>query len=184
MDFHKTILSGVKTWAENEFGGAPSWNDLTHKPFDMKKAMILPETTVAPNMEDGGMLFSEPLPGELEAGKTYVVNWRGAKYECVAGEVSLDVPCPYLGNAGALGAEGIEDTGEPFMFFTVPSAYAPSMGFYGGVYALDGSVDATISVDYVEVIKKIDPEVLPEDYINSLIDAKIAAIPRAEEASF
>lgn len=165
--------------------GVKSWNDLTDKPFDMKKTVILPEITVIPNMDDGGMTLTEPLWAELEVGKTYAVGLNGTKYRCTAGEVDIgDMLCLYLGNAGALGAEGFEDTGEPFFLFAVPSALAPVVGFYGGVFILDGSVDAVISVYYAEVIKKIDEEVLPEDYINFLIDAKIAAIPNAEEASF
>lgn len=165
--------------------GVKSWNDLADKPFDMKKAMVLPEITVVPDMDDGAMTFAEPLPGELEVGETYVVNWNGTKHECIALEVNIgDIPCLYIGNAGALGAEGIEDTGEPFFFFTTPSALAPAVGFYGAVYALDGSVDATISVEHLEFIKQIDPAFIPDDYINSLIDAKIAAIPSVEEASF
>ena len=165
--------------------GVKSWNDLTDKPFDMKKTVVLPETTFLPNMDDGYMAFAEPLPGELEVGETYVVNWNGTKHECVALEVNIgDMPCLYIGNAGALGADGIGDTGEPFFFFTTPSALAPAVGFYGAVYALDGSTDATISVEHLEFIKQLDPAFIPEDYINSLIDAKIAAIPSAEEASF
>lgn len=156
--------------------GVKSWNDLTDKPFDMEKTVVLPETTLVGNMEDGSTAITGPLPSEPVVGKNYVVNWRGKKYECVAGEVNIDFICTYLGNVGAAGAEGFEDTGEPFMILFMPSAYAPVVGFSAAIYALDGSTGGVVSVDYVEVIKKIDEALLPEDYINALIDAKIAAM--------
>ena len=156
--------------------GVKSWNDLTDKPFDMKKTVVLPETALVGNMDDGSTTITDPLSIEPVVGKTYVVNWHGKKYECVAGEVDIDFMCTYLGNVGAAGAPGAEDTGEPFMILFVPSAYAPVVGFTAAIYALDGSTGGVVSVDYVEVIKKIDEALLPKDYINALIDAKIAAM--------
>lgn len=170
------VYDGSAPLTVNIPDGVKSWNDLTDKPFDMEKTVILSETTLIGNMEDGSTTITDPLPAEPVVGKTYVVNWRGKKYECVAGEVNIDFICTYLGNVGAAGAEGFEDTGEPFMILFMPSAYAPVVGFSAAIYALDGSTGGVVSVDYVEVIKKIDEALLPEDYINSLIDAKIAAM--------
>lgn len=141
--------------------GASSWNDLTDKPINIAKTVILPEITVVPNMDDGSMTLAEPFLEKLEAGKTYTVNWNGTTYKCVALEVDVDGTSLCLGNVGALGAPGIDDTGEPFAFIALPDAIVSDIGIYGAVYAVDGSTDAVISIEHV--IEKINPELLPDN---------------------
>lgn len=77
---------------------------------EVKEEYILPETEWE---STGGEAL---LPNEISfiVGETYIVNWNGTNFECVAADVSdMGIPNGALGNYGAFNGE--TGTGEPFL---------------------------------------------------------------------
>ncbi len=169
--------------------GVKSWNDLEDKPFGnvVEDGYIIPEKTVAVDMGDDGdlqgFLITEKPNAPLVVGNTYTVRWNGADYNCVAFESDAEgfEGAVLLGNTALVNGEYSE---EPFII-SIGEQDMDGVMVYGMGLVLDGSDTVAFSIyGEMEYTKKIAEEFLPEDYINSLIDAKIAAIPNAEEASF
>ena len=81
---------------------------------EVKEEYILPETEWE---STGGEAL---LPNEISfiVGETYIVNWNGTNFECVAADVSdMGIPNGALGNYGALNGE--TGTGEPFVIAAI-----------------------------------------------------------------
>lgn len=122
---------------------------------------VLPEETLMPS--DDGM-FGSQTAISLVSGETYIVNWNGSDYNCVAsdyteGEVKVG---GVLGNLGAL--TGGEDTGEPFVLLIVSPDMSAAMGGATIVaMPLDGSTTVTVSIKG-KTIEPINPKFLPEGY--------------------
>lgn len=158
-------LIRVKETDEN--GKPTAWEAVPWGYTEGGMVEILSETTVALEEEGIGEL---PMLN-LVAGETYVVNWNGTEYSCVA-----QLPDPSDEAAVALGnmvAVGQADTGEPFAMITIANVLM--------VLALDGTVstEVTISIKGIgEISHPIPGELLPEgvpyvykDYILEETDA-------------
>lgn len=81
------------------------------------------------------------------------------------------------------------DTGEPF--YLAPAmglVMASTAGFHSvsyGIMKADGGDNVDERLDGLEkVVDSLSEDMITEERVNELIDAKIAAIPNAEEASF
>ena len=138
-------------------GGVSSWNDLP-APMPTK---YLPDGY--PYVEDGGMVeilpvtqgewneaegaFEIPSTVSFNVGDTYVVNWNGTEYVCVAREYNeFDAPATIL-------------SCDTFRIVAIPS--------FGVIVAtpLDGATELTISIRHdKKIIHKLDPKFLPEGY--------------------
>lgn len=102
--------------------------------------------------------------GEIVEGQTYTVTWNGTEYECVA-YIAEGPNAPCLGNGELADVSG--GNGEPF-FITV---------YEGATMVLASAGTHTVSVvGHIETVHKIDLKYLPDDHINSLIDAKLGVI--------
>lgn len=114
---------------------------------------ILPLTELALDEEGLGEL---PFLN-LVAGETYVVNWNGTKYSCVA-----QLPDPSKATDIALGnlaTMGQPDTGEPFVMIFVQEFNLCSVATF------DGTVSTEISVSIKgkgEVVHKLPGKYLPD----------------------
>lgn len=119
---------------------------------------ILPETSFVG--EGTEWMTTEPLRGNIEAGKTYVVNYNGAPYTCVCSLLEGVMPC--LGNTAAM--DGTGDTGEPFVFVVVPDALKEQAdGTTAMVMPLDEASEVIVSVSGEgKTITKIDMKYLPD----------------------
>lgn len=160
--------------------GVKSWNDLTDKPFGyvVEDGYIVPEKTVAVDLDSGdglrGFLMTEKLNTPV-VGKTYAVKWNGADYNCIAFESDAEefAGAVLLGNKALITGEISE---EPFIF-VFGEQDMDGVTVYCTGLVLDGSESVTFSIyGEMEYAKQLDPAFIPEDYINSLIDAKIAAM--------
>ena len=156
-------------------GFSGSWNDLTDKPFGEETGLIalMGKTTFADDSfndfyVDGTKYNTESgIEATLVEGDTYVVEYNGVEYTCVAVKVTWPTSAICLGNTYLAGPEFNVDTGEPFcvlnkngtlqFYFTTSDSYTIS------VYALS------------ETIKTLD-----EAYIPSTI-ARTSDIPTEEE---
>lgn len=143
-------------------GGDCDWNIMKNKPFysEIGEVVILPETTVEIDPETGEGDLMDVL--SLVVGNTYLVNWNGTAYPCVAESFDMNgIPATALGNIGAITGVGMTD--EPFFLLAASAENAEEIGAGGGIVVLDGSTSATISI-YTEgeIVKTIDPKYLPE----------------------
>lgn len=169
MNFHKTLLNGVKTWVESQLndlrswaeqkfgeGGVSSWNDLKDKPFGDIEVEILPETEVVfeYNEEAGMAVGFITLSAIPENGAECTVVYNGKTYICKCTD-------GFLGNVGAM--TGGEDTGEPFIISagnTVESQF---------VIPLTEITSATVN------IKGTKTEPIPDEYLpNSIVEIDLS----------
>lgn len=112
----------VKEVDEN---GKPTAWEAAEAPYveDGGLVEILPETQVLEDETEEGMLLIE-TPFSVTAGESYIVNWDGTEYECVAVD-SAEIGEPgfaLLGDVYTLsgGMVGENSTGEPFVMLIVP----------------------------------------------------------------
>lgn len=97
---------------------------------------------------------------EAVTDRTYIINWNGTPYTCVARLLNGQV-C--LGNGGNFGET---DTGEPFLIGFYPAYIATDAGFYAIIIPFDGSTTCTISiVEQVEDIQKLDDKYLSDEVL-------------------
>lgn len=151
--------------------GASSWNAVTGKPFDANniiKPEALPEgypykekgetvllepTTFEMGMLEGGLVGSQGrVDHNLQVGKTYIVTWNGAKYECEAvdAEGGMD---GMIGNAGLI--SGIVSE-VPFL---IGFSDNPYMNF---MILTEATGTYTVSIaELSETIHTMAPEFLP-----------------------
>jgi hypothetical protein len=159
--------------------GNVAWEDrLAYKYTATGEVVNLEETTLTGEDEDGdgttdGFYLVTPWAVDIEAGKTYNVNFNSTTCECKAIDGRTIEPetaagMLYMGNLAALGAEGIEGSNPdaPFVLVAVNNGTAESEtgGMYGMLVPLNGATSATLSVTHTgetETIKTIDPEFLP-----------------------
>lgn len=134
---------------------------------------ILPDTTIEYIEGDGHFAYIPSLV--LEVGKTYIVKWNGTEYTCVGQDASAFMETEGAVALGDLSAAGLNGNGEPFAL----------LWGEGVVMAETDTTDPiTISIKTEgEIVHKLDPKYLPEDYINALIDAKVAAALEALNSS-
>ncbi len=136
-------------------GGVSSWNDLTDKPFGetQLEVELIPEGGLT-NVD--GQWAASPAPIMPIDGQTYTVTYNGIAYtttaytpEMLGGNILV------LGNAGAAGLPGFEDTGEPFICtFRVGDYAEPSEMMF---MPMDGASEVDVSIKGVHtVIEKLD----------------------------
>ena len=119
--------------------------------------------------EDGdgvseSFIISAPIG--LVAGETYTVKWGGTDYEVVAQKVIDDgIEIILMGNGGAMGGE---DDGIPFVVVALPAGAGASLGFYGQIMCVDGTIAEDFAIYHnSEIVHKID---------NKFIDAEWMAV--------
>lgn len=165
-EYDATATTTITFSAAVATGGAPAdWNAKEGEAGYVKNRThweeegiveILPETTVV--FEDGiAQIDGFPIP---TSGKTYIVNWNGAEYICVAiyGERTDAV---IVGNAYAAteGQDGTAETGEPFAIVFDETMNTPV------IVAFDGSTEATMSIAHKNtVIHHLDPKYIKDMY--------------------
>ena len=152
-----------------EYIHTPDWNAQEGQPGYIKNlplvdsvSDILPETTL--ENVDGEMGFTEPLPGILVAGNTYVVTYNGVDYICEAIEFDFSdgqgiAVGVMLGNTDVITNEDMAADGPPFIFGWLPPEGAALLGAHAILIPLDDSTVATIRI---RGGKMIDPKVLPD----------------------
>lgn len=121
-----------------------------------ENGVILPEVTLEANPDEGGAanIFT-PFSRYIEAGKTYVIDYNGADYECAALNINGSIA---IGNLAAMGVEAAASN-EPFVMIAYTPAEVAEIGIYGTVLALDGSASFTFSIKG-EVLHAIPSEYL------------------------
>jgi len=102
---------------------------------------ILPETTPTYSESDNGFVLSDVI--SFADGETYVVNWNGTDYICVArknGDLYYALGNAHVANAGA-------DTGEPFYMMFFSADFAADLGGRGAlIKSTNGSEPVTFSI--------------------------------------
>lgn len=129
-------------------GGGYNWKELGLPYTESGMVELLPETTLTYS-EDMGFYVGAVA---LVVGETYIVNWNGVDYPCVAQDLSAMLPGAVgLGNLADMGGAG---NGEPF--------FGMVMGGELSFEALDGIAELTVAIYLnAETIYKIDPKYLP-----------------------
>lgn len=157
---------------KNGTGGSsqPNWdaseNELGHilnrTHYTEKVEGVILNNAYSDTKSEGMFTIAQPLASNLTLGSSYHVIYNGTSYyNCICSEVELfGVKGLGLGNTQYMG--GSLQTNHPFSFVAIPDDMVASFGLYGGVLALDGASNITISILGVsEVIHKID-----DKYIN------------------
>jgi len=104
----------------------------------------------------------------LSPGSSYTVTWNGVEYECVAETFTLDgLECVGLGDYGVFMEQ--DPTGKPFAIAYTYEILVEAVGAYGMALALDGSTEATLSIDGYK-IQKIDKAFLPDTTLKYIVD--------------
>jgi hypothetical protein len=117
---------------------------------------ILPEHQL--EAVDGRLALTTKI--NVAIGHTYIVNWNGTPYTCVAGSFN---GLAFIGNGVRL---GMEDTGEPFTIGVYPDEWASAMGCYAEIMPLDESTTCTLSIiERIEEIQKIDNKYLSDEVV-------------------
>ena len=150
--------------------GVSSWNDLTDKPFGEENGFVdvLPLTKYSGfylNSTFGLYAFSELPTYELAIGDTYIVNWDGIDYECIAQDASaLMSGTVALGNLANFGLSG---NNEPFVIGVIAGLGAQYFSLTDT--EAGGSHDVRI---YQEAIiqKKLDPKYIPIPFFGEIRD--------------
>ena len=108
--------------------------------------------------------FLNPLPFEIVAGETYIVNWCGTEYECIAeSQTKDDITVNVLGNTGMI--TGI-DNGVPFLFiFLVAPVIFDGITLYGMIHPLDDKAELPFTYSIIEKSSlMLDPEYIKDMY--------------------
>lgn len=134
---------------------------------------VLPEITVnVDEMEDGTLVWTEPIPGEVAIGETYTVNYNGKTYTCTA--VAFDMSggegtgfVPVLGNLGAMTGDASLVTEDPFVFVYIPSEYFEMSGSYAMLVVFEDVYEHTFGIKSAGGVK-IAAEALDLDWIPKL----------------
>lgn len=151
--------------------GMVAWEDrLAYKYSTEGTVVNLPATEAIVVNDSGDMALTTPWTVEIEAGKTYTVNYNGTDYECLAiamSAINPEAPAGMcmLGNVQAIIEMEIagNNPNAPFILATMGNALGAADGAYAQVIPLDGAESVTIAVSYSGVktdIKPIDPELL------------------------
>lgn len=123
--------------------------------IDGGRVKILSDADVSRGDDDGdGIVDTLLINTELDlvAGETYIVNWDGTEYSCVAVDLSAlsgISPCIALGDVYTMsdGEIGDASTGEPFAIM-----YAPTMDVDAGITGMAGSLSGDLP-NIVEIYK-------------------------------
>ena len=111
-------------------------------------------TTVSEDDSPAGVSYEVNL--EVTAGNEYVVYFNGETYNLTA--VLIDDMAHCLGNVSAMNPELYEDTGEPFIFYSVPE-------FGVNIFVTTEPGNYLVKVDaLVQNVVKLPMKYLPEGY--------------------
>ena len=136
---------------------------IKNRPFCESMSEFLPATEMT--FEEDLYELTGYTGGDFIAGETYIVDWNGTEYTCVARQLENEAG---IGNID-LGL-GTGDTGEPFVIMTLASE--------GRLVAmvLDGSATATVKIS-ANTVKKIDEKFLPALPVVAYIPIYVEAGP-------
>lgn len=159
--------------------GVRDYNELENKPFGIEHGVILPETSVLAEAEDGDVsIFVLNKSLDLVEGEAYTVTWNGVEYTCTAKWMMDDggIGALCLGNTSVADNGG---TGEPFLIATLNKAITDALGIgetticivldgVGGTLvqlSIRGSIIKHIDNKYLDPFFEIasDKEILPEE---------------------
>ena len=115
---------------------------------DTSVVEILSETQLTIENSDEGLFFMPQM--NLVEGNTYIVKWDGVEYKRTAVVVDIEgMAVAGIGNGGALGFPGLEDTGEPFGIVDFGMDIASGAGIYGYAMSVTGASSATVSISMI-----------------------------------
>lgn len=152
----KSLVELQSDWSVNDETDPAYIKNRTHW-SRISQYEILPECQL--EITENGYFTIE---NEIEAvvGRTYIVNWNGTSYTCVAC-IFNGMIC--IGNGKQVGEA---DTGEPFLIGFYPISIALQAGFYAIILSLDGSTTCTISIiEQIEDVHKIDNKYLSDEVL-------------------
>lgn len=121
---------------------------------------IVPESTWTVDEDMGMMLLPSTLG--LISSETYIVNWNGTEYTCVAADFMGQGVClgdVYTASEGALGTES---TGEPF--FILDYSIEAMEGVFAVAIDFTGATTATVAIQHRKEteVRTLDEKLLPE----------------------
>ena len=143
------------------------WASLPDRPFGQVgvDGEVLGSTQVV--FEEGQGVIAENFA--LEAGAEYIVTWNGVQYRCMGKIYAIEgMDVVWLGNLGGMGLP-FEASDEPFIIGRFPDSAAAEMGAYGAVFSLEGAEQATVSIEGIATVMRIDEKFMPES-VAALID--------------
>jgi hypothetical protein len=123
--------------------GRTHYEDVVTTPF-------LPEAEI--DFPEANIQLEFPVHEELVEGTTYLVNWDGKEYECVA--VAIGFFAPTIGNSAIIGGPD-SGNGEPFFF-----GFSMSLGSAIGVTEAGTHVFSITAVQ--KTLKPLDAKFLPD----------------------
>lgn len=152
-----------KEYLPSDLGSSVSWNDLEDKPFDsIEGKEILPLTTYEDFSlypEFGCYAQDVQVDFTLTVGESYIVNWDGAEYTCVAQDTSAVLPDTVaMGNFSNF---GFPDTGEPFIIGSNVNQYG-TWGIFIPLTDTDDTGSHSVSISKPPIVKTLDEKYLPD----------------------
>lgn len=123
---------------------------------------LLPATTV--QFTDMQAMIAKSIP--MMVGETYIVNWNGVEYQCVAQDAAvIAAGAVAVGDGTLLNMSG---NGEPFIIGSIA-------GQGTMIYAWDGSSEATFSIKGKSLsLNKLDPRCMPDGAVGvTLFDVNV-----------
>lgn len=160
--------TGVSAGGSGGGGATPDWNAVLGAPghilnrthwVDVTKGEEIPVSGSWNNNNGTEDTFSFLTPINLEAGKSYVVEWNGVEYQCTAIEIEYQgISAVGIGNTLLIGGE---DTGEPFGILGLPDADDAGETVWIAVAVTPGAVPFYI-YHGTEVVHKLDAKYLPD----------------------
>lgn len=171
--------------------GSTKWVERTHYAYRDLTAVVPTITFTEASLQSNGGIAYITNSASLESGKTYIVNYNGTEYNCIATvtqakpilanfgvTVGDDVMGGILGNFGPL--DPSMDTGEPFVLMVFQGTdIGYGAGIYGTFMPLDGATNGSFAI-YIsegEVVKKLDKKFMPDglfymEYEESMVVAE------------
>ena len=161
-------------WSQNDSSATDYIKNRTHWE-ERTETEILPETTVT--LENGSANLPDVV---LVSGDTYAVNWNGAEWTCVAGDLDGQL---WLGNIYRMsgGAVGSQDTGEPFCMVI------PVDGSGLWVATGDPLNEVTLSIMHIrDNIHHLDPKYIKDMYVDNTVEVVSGTItnPNLDSSGF
>ena len=152
MSYEKQNFQDGQVLTAEMLNKMEAWMSMAQPPYvEVFETEIVSETTGAVNAE-GGLLLQCAYP--ITAGATYIINWNGIEYSCVAIDYGGMI---MLGNYGAM--LGGDDTGEPFLAMYMEE----NEGVICAIVSVDGSAEATVSITgEVEIIHQMEEKFIPK----------------------
>lgn len=172
VDVTATVGQTIRVTAVDENGKPTKWEAIDYQPRThwVEEGMVeVPVKGAWAQTQEGMNAYMCTSPTALEDGKTYVVNWDGVEYTCVAYSVG-EITEIHIGNTMMNNGE---DNGIPFM-----GVYVDGIVMF---FAVDFTTGHTFTIyEAGEVVHKLDNKFIDAEWMATMGKGRAPVLPKAE----